>query len=290
MRRFLFQCLIFGICFCAIYVGVIYFVTGNYKSAFRTTPDIHILFLGNSHLECGINDELIPGSLNFARSGERMEWSYAKLRLLVESNPQIDTVFIGFDNVLCFKDAVKEDVHMGHNSPYFMRYVSMEDAWHYLTQASSKYNFDMATKTLSINQLYEIYRERHCSAREHAMGGFVPSDRDKLKEDIKRQINKVVETKHFDNLSHYYLDKSVEYCHQHNITLIFICPPQHSLSRLDNATYRDIALKYYPDIEFWDYRNYQLPDSAFQDLDHLNSFGADTFSNELNNRIANRNE
>lgn len=290
MRRFLFQCLIFWICFCAVYISIMLIATGNYRSVFRTNDDTHIVFLGNSHLECGINDAIIPGTLNFARSGERMEWIYAKLRLLTDANPQIDTVFIGFDNVLCFKDAINEDVHMGHNSPYFMRYVSFVDAWHYLTQASGKYNFDMITKTLSINQLYEIYRERHSSARECAMGGFVPSNRDKLKEDMSRQANSITESKQFDHLSHYYLDKAIDYCRQRNITVIFICPPQHSMSHLDNTTYRIIAQKYYSGIEFWDYCNYPLPDSAFQDLDHLNSKGADIFSNSLKKRLSRGNE
>lgn len=229
-----------------------------------------------------MNDSIVPNSFNFSRSGERMEWVYSKVNLLLDANPQIEKVAIGFDNVLCFKDAKKESVHMGHFSPFFLRTLDFLDLYKILTNASGKYNFDMYTKALNISKLYELIRESGHSAYNLTMGGFIPSDRDKLKEDITRHHQEgCTPNRRFDELSHYFLDKTIQECQSHGVEVIFICAPQHPLIQSEDTTYRNIYRKYYSDIPFFDYRSTVLPDSTFQDLDHLNRIGADIFSRIL---------
>lgn len=285
MRRFLLQCSIFWIIFSSLYLLVVYLVTADKDSTFKASHKTNVLFLGNSHIECSVNDSIIGNSLNFARSGERMEWVYAKLRLIKDSNPQIDTVVIGFDNVLCFKNAKTEDTHMGHYSPYFMRYTSFSDIIAILFYASDKYNFDMYTKALNISKLYEIYRESGRGVDALSMGGFVPSYRDKLNDDIKIRGNQPNKDIHFDKLSHYYLDKVVGFCRENSMSLIFMCAPQHELSPLDKKIFKAIHSQYYSQIDFLNYQDLKLPDNAFQDMDHLNASGAALFSEKIKSNL-----
>ena len=42
----------------------------------------NIVFLGNSHIECDINDAIVANSFNFARSNDYLEQTYCKLKLL----------------------------------------------------------------------------------------------------------------------------------------------------------------------------------------------------------------
>ena len=281
MRRFLLQCSGFWILFCLLFYMAVSLVTRSSEESFKVADDVRVLFLGNSHMECGVNDSIIPHSFNFARSGERMEWIYAKLRLIKEANPQIDTVVLGFDNVLCFKNARTDDTHMGHYSPFFLTVTSPQDMVTTAFKASSKYNFDMYTKALNVNKLYEIYREGGKGASHLSMGGFVPSNRDKLKEDIAFRAGKPVTGLAFDDLSQYYLDKTVDYCQQNKITLLFVCLPQHSLTNLDRNIHLATHDQFYPQIPMLDYSRMPMPDSAFQDLDHLNARGARIFSQRL---------
>lgn len=287
MRKFIINTLLFfaiTIVFVLLLVSV---VSMRKDEVFRIDSDVHTIFLGNSHLECGIDDSIIPNSFNFARSGERMEWCYSKMVLLLDANPQIDRVVIGFDNVLCFKDAKKESVHMGHFSPYFISTFNFHDLHEFLTEASSKYNFDMFTKALNISKIYEVYRAYGKGANGLSIwGGFLPSDRDKLNEAIAihQREGKIAE-RSFDDLSHYFLDKAIKNARRRGIDVIFICAPQHPIIQQEDTTYRSVYNEFYRDVPFYDYRNLSLPNSAFQDLDHLNRYGADIFSNFLKNKL-----
>jgi len=208
-----------------------------------------------------------------------MEWVYSKTELLLDANPQIDTIVIGFDNVLCFKDAKKEDVHMGHFSPYFLQTLSPNDIFAILTKTSGKYSFDMFSKALNVSKLYEIYREGGKGVKHLTMGRYVPSNRNKLYEAISKHTFSANNLHNeFDELSHYFLDKTIKICNDRNVSVIFVCAPQHKLIHKEDTLYRDIYNTYYHDIPFLDYRALNLPDSAFQDLDHLRANGATTFS------------
>lgn len=290
MRRFLLQSLAFIVMIIVVISIATALLNTKTKSTFRLAPNIHTIFLGNSHIECSINDSIIPNSFNFARSGERMEWVYSKLKLLLSENSQIDTVFIGFDNVLCFKDAKTEDVHMGHFSPFFLQTLDMSDYKAILYDTSCKYKFDMFTKAMNISKLYEIYREGGKGAENLSLGGFVPSHRNKLKEDIQRrkQAKKTTNKQpNIDALSKYFLDKSIKLCKEKGITVIFLVAPQHPITHNDKQFYKYFANKYYPDIKMMDYKKLILPDSAFQDLDHLSYIGADIFSEFLKKELSN---
>src|SRR6266513_3653769 len=73
---------------------------------YRIDPEVKTIIIGDSHIELGINDHLLPDCINISESGEAFMFSYAKLQALLKHHPQIKTVFIGcsFHNLSSYYD------------------------------------------------------------------------------------------------------------------------------------------------------------------------------------------
>lgn len=292
MRRFIIQTLLFAAsAFLVAYIAVAVIVI-KAKSSFKlTNPETTLVFFGNSHVMTGVNDSMIPGSYNFGRNGERMEWVYAKVRLILDNNPQVKTIGIGFDNVLCFHNQGTEKVHMQNMSPYFLGVWSPEDFLALWRTGTLTYNFDMYTKSLNVAKLYEAYREGGKGAEALTMGGFDPSDRNALQEDIRRRGINIqdgnaasdtqIGNSEYEPMAHYFLDRIIEYCREKGVKVFFFLPPQHHLLRNSLKKSMLVYREFYDTIPYLNYMDVKLPDSCFQDLDHLNRKGADKFSRML---------
>ena len=84
----------FALCGLAFLAALaLYFFRVNTLS-FKIPQDKTVLFIGDSHMEVGIDGKLIPGSYNFAQSGDPYFDQYFRLVPLLDANPQIKTVFI----------------------------------------------------------------------------------------------------------------------------------------------------------------------------------------------------
>ena len=70
----------------------------NYKIA-KSQPvgnSITKIFIGDSHIQQCINDSLLENSINIGQNSESIYFSYHKIKLLLESNPSIKEVYLGF--------------------------------------------------------------------------------------------------------------------------------------------------------------------------------------------------
>lgn len=73
----------------------VYYV-GAVSSNYKIDPTITTLYMGDSYIECAINDSLLPSSINIAASSESYYYSYYKLKKLIINNPSISQVYLGF--------------------------------------------------------------------------------------------------------------------------------------------------------------------------------------------------
>ncbi len=246
-----------------------------------------IVFLGNSHIECSVNDTIVKNSFNFARSAEKMEFIYSKVKLLDIYNPQIDTIIIGYDNVI-FRQRSDTTFAPILYSPYFFDTYDIDDIFEIFKSSSFGYIENHITHPFNWLKLYELlspfYLRSVNITKLNNIGGYLYLKRDKLNEDIKKRSN-FRERRYIDWLSIYFIDKTIEYCNKNNLTLIFMCPPQHNKCFLDSIYYKQIYKEKYSDIPFYDFRDLQLPDSCFGDLDHLNYKGAKVFSEYLEKEV-----
>ena len=64
--------------------------------SYRLNGDIQTVFIGDSHIEMGIDDRLFPRSVNLAKSSDGYIYSYAKLKIILTTHPQIRRVLLGY--------------------------------------------------------------------------------------------------------------------------------------------------------------------------------------------------
>lgn len=286
LRTFFF-CLITIIGFVAFWA----IICSNRNETLKLPVKTNIVFLGNSHIEYSIDDNILNRSFNFARSAERMEFIYCKIKLLKRYNSQLDTVVIGYDNVLLYKRS-SEDFNSSAYSPYYydtynfndiiniiyyssFKYITSHFSWPFDWSKLSNVIFASIDKNMKITNLTNI-------------GGYKPLYRNKLYDEIQFRESNIQQHK-FDNLQIYFMNKVIKFCEKSNVTLIFLCPPQHNKCFLDSTYYREYYAKNYSNIKFYDFKDMHLPDSCFGDLDHLNYKGAKVFSEYLEKEVFHKN-
>ncbi|TBN17669.1 hypothetical protein [Hyunsoonleella pacifica] len=121
---------------------------------------------------------------------------------------------------------------------------------------------------------------------ERDLGKFLPSNRDKLSEDIAQLKSgiKYRELKYSEN-DKKYLFKIIDFCEQNDIKLFFIGTPLHREYSRRKAEEFELFNEFYKsNLQKFDYLNYMdfdIPDNGFQDTDHLNTLGAKLFTEKL---------
>lgn len=287
MKRFLLNTLIFIVitATCLAILGLIICYTRS--QSFRLPNNENIVFLGNSHMECAVNDTIVKNSFNFARSNDYTEQVYIKLKLLKRYNSQIDTVIIGYDNVLLSQDLDKPV--LGIISPYYYDQYTINDITEIIKQSSFKYvssHFYEPFDSIKIGKvLPTLWGENINIKNINKLGGYEYLVRDKLQKHIELEQYSQIRNLKFDNLSIYFLDKTLKFCDQNDITPIFLFTPHHKSSKLDIHTYKNYYNRNLKHIKYYDLREMELDDSCFGDKNHLNYKGARIFSEYLETEV-----
>lgn len=289
MKRFIIETIIFGITTILIFLLFSLLINSTRAKMVHVESNEHMAFFGNSQIESSINDTIVKGSLNWARSYETPEFVYAKIKLLKKFNPQIDTVFIGFDNVLAFHTDNEEfPYRLCH--PYLYDMYTAEDWIHIFKNSdySRWVNYFIFPFSWEKMTDYRVLGQNNISIKKWKdLGGFLFQTRDKLDEHRKRYKYKPHELWKCSKNAYYFLNKTIEYCQKNNIKVIFICAPQHKEHQQNTESYRTEYATHFSEIKFFDFVSLELPDSCFSDLNHLNYKGARVFSKFFNEQINN---
>lgn len=269
MKRFLALSICFLVIFVLVYVlGIRWYNLSN-EQVFKLPNDKHIIFLGNSHVETSLNDSIISGAYNFARSSEEIEYAYAKLKLITKYNPQVDCVVFGLDNVISRKTG-DSDYDVAACSPRYFEALSLSDILFTIRHRSCDFIFDNTI------HLCDIVKLRTHTVKS-SMGGYLYLVRDNLENDIKKRGKRKYSTETNEEFL-YFLNKIAVFCSSKHIKLIFICPPQYEKTPLSKTLAPRIAHKYFPEVEFYNFIDLKFPENCYGDLDHLNYRGAKAFS------------
>lgn len=289
MKKFLLKSLIFLIVVVISFIVFWAIICSNRDKTLKLPNNENIVFLGNSHIECAVNDSILENSFNFARSSENMEYVYCKVKLLKQYNPQLDTVIIGYDNTLLTCPFYNSGLY----SPYYYDTYTLSDFNALFKNSSFKYIESHLTHPFNWAKLINIistFVKTDVNAHDlDELGGYLYLVRDKLEESIKRQDKKSTEIPQCDNNSKYFLNEIEKYCAKNNITLIFIHTPMHKALNWDKTFLKKFHKQNYSNIKFYDFKDMELPDSCFGDLDHLNYKGAKVFSEFLEKEIFHKN-
>lgn len=295
MKKFLLKiCLFFGLC-AAAFVGTYaaYFVRLRTMS-FALPPDKKIVFIGDSHIEIGVNETLIPNAYNFAKSGDPYLDQLTRLKRLLEDNPQVETIFITatphslarYGDQRIFSDFVMQSVVPTAFPLYSRRERDLYLKKDPLRLAKFVFGKPMSSAKRTIDA---------CLSRQRAMAKL-GARHDSASRNLEKSIAverglRPGKKLHGDDscgteLQVAYLREIVELTRSRGARIIFLNPPLYRAEEFFDVAYFENLLKEkFSDIEFWDYADFPMPDDCRQDINHLNRWGAEIFSRELAERM-----
>ena len=294
MKKFLLNItrFIFALLGCIIVLLITTSIISKNLFDFNIPKQKNILVLGNSHPECAVNDSILPNVFNLAQSGTGYFYDYIKAREVLTKNSHIDTVIIGYtykdiakemDSWFAGKDKLKFKIRNYFFLFNFNDYLSLLKANPvevlYQTPQAIWYNLYMSYKGYSY------------------LGGFKYLERDKLGE-AKMRLENQQATPSRKEISKYqskYLQNIYTFCNENNIVLILLNTPIHPL---EEEYQKDLKTSYYqfatdtlPKAILINDSSFNLPETFYADLDHLNFKGAQRYSEFLKqNKFKARND
>lgn len=294
MKTFLLKFFLFLVISITLITGMIFMsdllINKNKERLIRVRPGTSLAFAGNSTVECSVNDRLIDHSINIAQAGEAYLYSYAKIKALLEGNPDIRYVFISYS----YADLLIEKEETWLLSDYFMaekvknyHYLLDMEERVFLVKSNPKAYLNGVTKSVikSLETVAKRFATKGSGNSIPSFGGYKHLGRDKL------FLDPGSETGGDENIqqSSYqirYLRMISELCKQHSVKLILFNPPKHrSYNETLNPAVRQLWLDVrnsLPSDSLLDLSGFMMPDSCFGDLSHLNYRGARVFSQHLN--------
>lgn len=283
MKKFLIRIGAFiGIAICGFIVLLAAVIILNHRAIVncRVEPHVNSVVIGDSHPAWAIDDSKIPGLRNISQNAEGYKYTYAKMRHLLDKNPDIERVYLGFSY---------------HNlSSYFDEYVTGEK----FRLFASRY-----LSVLAPSDILEVIRRDPLHAVDFVTRllreGFVPglrgecrlygrfSSEPMLGEFRISAMEHRIAEQYFDqagalrgvsrqNLD--YLVKIIELARSHGVELIVMKTPLHEeyLRRVPRK-FRDLYEAFIEEhgLSRYDFPDLDLGDEDFlPDGDHTNYRGA----------------
>ena len=261
------------------------FFTVRYFSKFKINSDNSMLIVGASHTECAFNDSLISDFYNYSASGEAYFYNYYKIKKIVEQNPQVNVVFIGFSNAQIVKDMdnwIWDDNHLSYKFPSLGSFLEWND--YLLLFRNNREGFVKILSMFLQNNVDVAIK----GFRSNVEGGYFYLERDKtdslvialdnLRDSIKVAAD--IENHELSYTNVDYLEKMVNFCKENNVKPYLIRSPLHEKYEGYNneSIFQMILSTRFSDVDFLDLSKYPLHNSEFGDFDHLNYKGAERFS------------
>ena len=270
--------------FCVIGVGIcmahICVNTWIIQHKFKIQPT-RVLIVGDSYPEKAINPNLFESANNIAQSAEPYMITFKKLkRVLKEINP--DTIILGFSyhNISAFNDYKLVDSKF--SSEMFKRYYSVLD-FRELKVIDIDYK---AFVNVYFKHMALYPNKRHFKFIGKYSNSKVSRISDSLKA-IKRHYYRDERELSVSETSINYLDSIIDICQKNNIEPILVNSP---VNQAYKKLIPDLFVNRFKSLEkrlrsknltIYNFGNTFYADSLYLNSDHLNSYGADQFTNSL---------
>lgn len=290
MRLFIIKVLNFlGLCclFFFIYFIMIFYVSTkvNYKINYK----IKELYVGDSHIQCAINDKILENSLNLGEGGELFYYTYFKLQKILKNNPHIHTVNLGFSyhSLSSLTDINNYGNAAPRVAPKYFHMLPFYEKCKIVFWAS----FDFQTFIKKMNSItYNYYCIDNNYINSSGVGGFSPLFRVGInKQSVNRRLQSLYfnneNVKMFSKINIDYFAKIVNLCKKENVKLIIINTPlpDYLFNRIPRKyveKYKDIIRIY--NLECVNYNKKLFSDNCFWlDGDHVSYIGANRFTNYI---------
>lgn len=283
-KKSFFFVFLFAICM-SVLVGVTtLLVKRNFN--YCVGKNINTIILGDSHTLCGMDESIIPNSLNLSESADAYFYSYLKFREIQKRNPQIKTLILAYSqhNVSPSENNwLTQDNIIKKKLPFYFFLFNKEDFIEF--NRFSPLGFLKNTARIikfNIGHLYRI--ESGYKINQFGIGSFL-----KLEHSAKlSNLNEKVGTKsisHKKNIDLVYLEKIYQLCKENKIKLILINTPCLVYSKTYNQIYYGFQRNKLPEASLYDFTNLIKDPEFFADSSHLNGKGATLFSKYFAEKI-----
>lgn len=251
-------------------------------------PNKRILILGDSHTLCGLDDAIIPYSVNLSESADTYFYSYLKLREIADRNNNLKTLILGFaeHNISESQDQWLTDSSINNKKLSFYYFLfDWKDILEF-TKINPTAILKNAVRIIkgNVGHLYRIFRKTPIT--EFGIGTHLKLNKE-VPADALMKPNKNIKIKenNLSKLDLVYLQKINQYCVKNKIKLILINTPVLVKEEKLDQKYMQIYNKKLPTAELLDFSNIMKDKKYFSDVSHLNNEGAIQFSNFLKTQL-----
>lgn len=216
--------------FITLFIAILEFVNYEIAKSERLDSSITRIFMGDSHIEQAINDTLLDHTVNIAQNSESLYFSYYKLKIILEQNPSIKEVYLGFSyhSVSSYYDKfIFGEFSNAISSRYFSLLPFKEKLKILIANRNDFFSY---LKVIAKNDILNIWKERNI-----LNGGFANSfsNTKAIEESIEKRV--LFQYYNEGSLNEYslinieYLNKIEDLCTKSNVNLILVNTPVHTL-------------------------------------------------------------
>lgn len=255
---------------------------------YKTEPRYNTVLLGDSHIQNAIDDSQLPYAINLSQGLEMFMFSYAKLKVLLENNPNIKRVVLGcsyhnlsrkVETTIKGKDAPRLS-----NRSFFLLPLK-EQYWLLWHNRDNSVAFLRGVMKTGYNNLVS-------SEKDYSFNGFHIDinhsvDTAAIKKSVRKTYYSEENLMAFSEINIAYLNKIIDLCQSKKVELFMLNIPTHPIYNelvpvAYKEKYRSLADKRANWIEFNELQN--LPDSCFiTDGTHISGKGVPIVTNYVKN-------
>lgn len=286
MRVFLYKTIQFLILFIILFSIIIVIVNslGKKLITFDIPESIEIIAIGDSHIECGLDDNTFTNIINFGKGGTSHFYMIDMLEKILSKN-NIETIIISysFDDIIDEKDSwFYEDKYINRNLPVYLPFLKLK----HLNQII-KINFIETLSTLpkSIVSITKGILKRSIIYNSD-YGGFNSSNTSNIETHLKQLSKEPIFSYFPSEYNIYFIKEMYDLVQTYNLKCILLNTPIHPKLYAHYET--QIIEEYYKYAQLElskalliDCAQFELPENQFSDLEHLNAKGAKTFTEYL---------
>lgn len=263
------------------------------KADFKLGSTYQYAIFGNSRPECAFDDTLIDNFKNLSQSGESYFYTQIKLKEILDNNPELSTIFIGYGNSninIENKQKMFQQDALGYRNPIYSPFFSVEDYRFLLSVEKAELKSVLQTYPISLRRkIIRVVRQNFRYLDE--IGGYQSLTTNQIDSLVRVfdtiQIKPLTEREIFTE-SIDYLREMVDLCKEKNKKVYLVRCPQHSgyPFRINEKIQLKILDDFFSDVVFLDFSKFPIADEEFMDFTHLNQKGAERFSTWFNELLS----
>lgn len=287
MKQFTQKILVFTIV--PIVIGIstiisISFITSKSVN-YQLDSNITELYIGDSHIQLAINDSLLDHGKNVATSAESYLFSYYKLKKLIETNPNIKKVYLGFSyhNLSSYYDEFINGENSPSISPKYFHLLPINEQLK-LIYWNSKDLSTFLRSYFSITYKYILKKQSFSGSYSNNFQNTFAVD-SSMEKRLKFQYYENETDNHFSKTNLLYLEKTIAFCSANNIDLYLLNAPLHPFYKSkipDDFTNEYKKVIDVLNTKVMDLSTTPLSDSCYiPDGDHLSIKGATKFTKDF---------